>query len=160
MREGGCFSSISSKGPLRERNHFVFSPPFNLLILLFLPLLFSVCIQDEKESSGIERKDVFALVDEAEGVPYIIKDRKSLDIHEYHRILFQVEISNNLPRIKLKALAQKIVMETIRREKCHGISLDFGPYGYADFAPYGNLYRSEENMEVDYDNYRFTYVFY
>ena len=160
MREGGCFSSILKCGPLRERNPFVSNSPFLLLILLFLPLTVLVCVQDEKGNNIIERKDVFALVDEAEDVSYVIKDRKSLDKQEYHRILFQIEVSHALPQIKLKALAQKIVKDTIKREKCHGISLDFGPYGYADFAPYGNWQKSDEKLEVDYNNYRFTYVFY
>ncbi len=160
MREGGCFSSISINGPLRERNLFVFNPLFYLFVLILLPLLSSVCMQQEKGSSVIERKDTFALVDEAEGVSFIIKDRKYLNIHDSHRILFQIEISNSLPKIKIKALAQKIVMETISREKCHGISLDFGRYGYADFAPYGNLHRRETIREANYDNFRFTYVFY
>jgi hypothetical protein len=160
VREGGCFSSILKYGPLRERNPLIFNPLFLFLILLFLPLTFSVCVQEEKGNRIIEQKDVFALVDEAEGVSYVIKDRKSLDRQEYHRILFQVEVSNTLPPTKLKALAQKIVKDTIKREKCHGISLDFGPYGYADFAPYGNWNKSDEKLEVDYNNYRFTYVFY
>ena len=160
MREGGCFSSISKNGPLRERSHFVFNPLFFLISILFLPLIFSACIQEEKGNSMIERREVFALVDEAEGVPYKIKDRKSLDNHDYHRILFQIEVSHELPRIKLKALAQKIVKDTIQREICHGISLDFGRYGYADFAPFGNWQRSGDTLEVDYSNFRFTYVFY
>ena len=160
MREGGCFSSILKYGPLRERNPLIFNPPFILLILIFLPLTFLVCVQEEKGNNLIDKEDVFALVDEAEGVSYVIKERKSLDRQEYHRILFQVEVRNTLPQTKLKALAQKIVQDTIKKEKCHGISLDFGPYGYADFAPYGNWQKSGETLEVDYDNYRFTYVFY
>jgi len=160
VREGGCFSSILKYGPLRERNLFVFDRPFLILTLLFLPVILSVCVLEEKGNNLIEQKDVFALVDEAEGIPYVIKDRKSLDRQKYHRVLFQVEVSHTLPRIKIKALAQKIVKDTIEREQCHGISLDFGPYGYADFAPYGNWQKSGENPEVDYSNFRFTYVFY
>ncbi len=55
------------------------------------------------------------------------------------------------------AIAQKIVKGLIQQEECHSISIDFGTYGHADFAPHGNWNKAGEVPINNYEEYRFKY---
>jgi len=91
---------------------------------------------------------------------YIIKARENLDSMNIHRVHIKVDMPEKMPHEKLKAVAQKIVKDTIAHEKCNTIAIDFGPYGYVDFAPYGNWLRISNRLPNNYNNYRFKYIFF
>jgi len=114
---------------------------------------------DDKRNLNSKNDDLFPLVNKAEGVMYIIKSRENIDSMDIHRVHI-VDIAEKMSHEKLKAVAQKIVKDTIAHEKCNSIAIDFGPYGYVDFAPYGNWLRISNRLPNDYNNYRFKYIFF
>ena len=83
-----------------------------------------------------------------------------MDRSTVHRVFFKIEVLKIDNKETLMALAQKIVKELLSHEQCHGVSIDFGPFGYADFAPYGNWIRSGEIPINNYKDYQFRYIFY
>lgn len=115
---------------------------------------------DDKKNLNSKNDDLFPLVNEAEGVMYIIKSRENIDSMNIHRVHIKVDMPEKMSHEKLKAVAQKIVKDTIAHEKCNTIAIDFGPYGYVDFAPYGNWLKISNRLPNNYNNYRFKYIFF
>ena len=138
---------------VREGGRFLF------LFILFFSVAF-IFLNFQTKESARDSKNLFSLMDKANGIPYVINSRKNIDTPQLLRILYNIELLIYMDHTKIKALAQKIVWETISQERCHSISLDFGPYGYVDFAPFGKLLKTGDIPPQDYENYRFHYVFY
>lgn len=133
-----------------------------LLALVFLFLIFLFFPNKKSDrSKDVEGSSVsFALARMANDVDFEILFRKNFDQDNVHRVHFRVDVTKNVSQGELKAIAQKIVKDTIEKERCHSIAIDFGIFGYADFAPYGNWLKAGEIPIDDYKNYRFKYLFF
>ena len=131
---------------------------FIAVTLLVLISLLPSTIGPPRISSLFKNKEIFSHLDEAKKISYIIKSRENLDRENIHRICFQVEVLKEVDDKSFMAVAQRIVKEIISQEYCHAIRIDFGRYGYVDFAPYGEWERAGETEPGLYEKYRFKYV--
>lgn len=130
------------------------------MVFLFLIYLF---FQNNKSdgSEDVEGRSVsFALARMANDIDFEITFRKNFDQDNVHRVHFKVDVLMNASQGELKAIAQKIVKDTIEKERCHSIAIDFGIFGYVDFAPYGNWLKAGEIPIDDYKDYQFKYLFF
>jgi hypothetical protein len=146
----------------KERYLYVSKP---LLINFFLALIFLALIfllsfngGSAKTSSLFKNKEIFSDLDKAKEISFTIKLRESLDRGNVHRLYFQVEVPKETDDKNLMAVAQRIVKETISQEYCHGIRVNFGRYGYVDFAPYGEWEKAGETTFPRYEKYRFKSI--
>jgi hypothetical protein len=130
------------------------------LVLIFLSLIFLLSFNagPTKTSSLFKNKELFSDLDKAKEIFFTIKLRENLDRGSVHRLYFRVEVPKETDDKSLMAVAQRIVRETISREYCHGIRIDFGRYGYVDFAPYGEWEKAGEIAYPRYERYRFKSV--
>ena len=149
-----------------EKRLLISNPLFYcfLIVFVFFALigLFFVASTNEtklSETSPIfNNTKIFSHLQKAEDVFYTIRIRESLDRANIHRVYFKIEVPTDISQEQLSAVAQKIVKETIIHERCHGIRIDFGPFGNVDFAPYGDWSKAGE-VDIDrYKNYGFKYV--
>lgn len=104
-------------------------------------------------------KRFFSHIKCSEDVDYSIISRESIDRRNVHRVYFKVKVEPGLSREELMGLAESLVKNTIKRERCHSITVDFGTLGNADFAPYGNWLLGGEIPIEGYDKYAFKYYF-
>jgi hypothetical protein len=151
----------------KEAKRFLISHPLFLsfvIVIVFFALiyLFFVTLTNEtklSETSPIFNNiKIFSHLDKAEDIFFTIRIRESLDRANIHRVYFKIDVPTDINLEKLSAVAQKIVKETILHERCHGIRIDFGPFGNVDFAPYGDWSRAGE-VDIDrYKDYGFKYV--
>jgi len=137
-----------------------------MIFLFFLVFSFSILVSISPERSGIneqipdlKNESLFSLAENARGMSYTIQDRERLDRNGLHQEYFQIDMPEGASQKELKAIAQKIVKDTIDHKECHCIVIDFGIYGYVDFAPYGNWVKAGDIPLDDYKNYDFRYVF-
>jgi len=139
---------------------FCFLIVFVFFALIYLFFVTSTNKTKLSETSPIfNNTKIFSYLHKAENIFYTIRIRESLDRINIHRVYFKIEVPTDINQEQLSAVAQKIVKETIIHEKCHGIRIDFGPFGNVDFAPYGDWSRAGE-VDIDrYKNYRFKYVY-
>lgn len=158
---GDAASKLSKK----LKNLIPDSKPFSFfcsLCLFYSALIFifftASCYKEE--STGLERNDLFSSADKSQGISYTIKERESINISNIHRLRFRIEVPNSISNEQIMSIAQKIVKNTIAHEECHSITLDFGLYGYVDFAPYGNWVKAGEIPIDNYKDYKFKYFFF
>lgn len=158
---GDAASKLSKK----LKNLLPDSKPFSFfcsLCLFYSTLIFifftASCYKEE--STGLERNDLFSSADKSQEISYTIKERESINISNIHRLRFRIEVPNSISNEQIMSIAQKIVKNTIAHEECHSITLDFGLYGYIDFAPYGNWVRAGEIPIDNYKDYKFKYFFF
>lgn len=149
--------------PALKQKHLSVSKPliinfFIAVTLLFLISLLPSTIEPPRISSLFKNREIFSHLDEAKKISYIIKLRENLDRDNIHRIYFQVEVLTEVDEKSLMAVAQRVVKETISREDCGALRIDFGRYGYVDFAPYGEWERAAAALPGLYERYRFKYV--
>jgi len=153
-------------GSERGKNSYLSVPKvvfITFIIVISLFILISILFtgsSDDKKYSDSKSGNLFFLADKAERIIYTIKSRENLDRLDIHRVYIKVDVPEKISHEKIKAVAQKIVKDTIAYEKCQSIAIDFGPYGYVDFAPYGNWLRISKNKPGNYRNYRFKYIFF
>lgn len=126
--------------------------------VLTLIFFLSSNLKSSKTSSLFKNKEIFSDLDKAKEIFFTIKLRESLDKGGVHRLYFRVETSRGVDDKSLMAVAQRIVKETISREYCHALRVDFGQSGYVDFAPYGEWERAGETHPGQYEKYKFKYV--
>jgi len=148
---------------LSEEKHLHVSKPLFInffLVAIFLALIFLLPSHTKltKTSSLIEDKEIFSDADKAKEIFFTIKSRESLDRANVHRLYFQVDVPKEIDDKSLMAVAQRIVKETISREYCQAIRIDFGRYGCVDFAPYGEWEKAGENALPRYEKYRFKHI--
>ncbi|MCJ7679486.1 MAG: hypothetical protein MUP70_02065 [Candidatus Aminicenantes bacterium] len=151
-------------GPLRAVRSLMSNPiiPFigiGLFMLLLAITLLSGCNRATAQSED-QSNSLFPLADLAETVSYEILQRKTFSYSDIIRIQFKVQMAGNDSKQNLQAVAQKIVRDTILKNKCHTISIDFGRGGFVDFAPYGKWTMAGEAPILNYKDYRFRYAFY
>lgn len=153
---------------LGEENRLNVSKPilyYFLLGVIFLILIYLVSsdLDYEKKfyssSSIFKDRRIFSHLDKPDEIKHTIKLRESLNKGDIHRVFFQVEVAGEVNRERLSSLAQKIVKETISKEHCHSIRIDFGPHGYVDFSPFGDWDKAGETPLGVYRNFRFKYIF-
>lgn len=153
----------------KSENRLFISKPlivYFLLSFVFLTLLFIFfrnSMEDVKTfdiSLVLKNTEAFSHLGKVKELSYRIKSRNNLNSSNVHRVSYQVEIPKGVNKELLMAVAQKIVKDTIGRELCHSVTIDFGEYGYVNFAPYGNLFKAGEVPFDNYRNYRFNYVFF
>jgi hypothetical protein len=146
----------------RERYLYVSKPLLInfFLVLIFLTLIFllSFNTRPTKTSCLFKNKEIFSDLDKAKEIFFTIKLRESLDRGSVHRLYFQVEVPKEIDDKSLMAVAQRIVKETISQEYFHAIRIDFGRYGYVDFAPYGEWEKAGETAYLRYEKYRFKCI--
>ncbi len=150
----------------KEGKRLLISNPLfycSLIIFIFFALigLFFVASTNEtklSETSPIFNNiEIFSHLQKAEDVFYKIRIRESLDRANIHRVYYKIDVPTDINQEQLSAVAQKIVKETMIHERCHGIRIDFGPFGNVDFAPYGDWSRAGE-VDIDrYKEYGFKY---
>jgi hypothetical protein len=130
------------------------------LVLIFLTLIFLLSFNagPAKTPSLFKNKEIFSALDRAKEIFFTIKLRENLDRGSVHRLYFQVEVPKETDDKSLMVVAQRIVKETIPHEYCDGIRIDFGRYGYVDFAPYGEWEKAGETAHPRYERYRFRYI--
>ena len=133
--------------------------PISFLILIITDCTNEVDLTDDL--SILKNKNIFSHVhlDKKRAISYKIKSREALNRNNIHRVYFYIEIPNGVTQDMLKAVAQKIVKNTITHEICHSINIDFGPYGYIDFAPFGEWVKAGDVPIENYRYYRFKYCF-
>jgi hypothetical protein len=151
----------------KEAKCLLISHPFFfsfLIIFVFFALIYLFFVTSTNETKLSETSPIFnnikifSHLHKAEDIFYTIRIRESLDRANIHRVYFKIEVPTDIKQEQLSAVAQKIVKETIIHERCHGIRIDFGPFGNVDFAPYGDWSRAGE-VDIDrYKNYGFKYV--
>lgn len=150
-----------------EKRYLFVSKPLAVYFFLtfaFLGLIYFIFatsagnIKSSEASPIFKDKNIFSHLNKLRDTSYTIRSRESLDRSNIHRVFFQVDVPKGTNQEQLLAVAQKIVKETISHEYCHSIKIDFGPYGYVDFAPYGNWAKGGEVPISHYRNYRFNYV--
>jgi hypothetical protein len=129
----------------------------SLLILLWLLAALTGCRPEEPAYEASELKEKFPLAEKASDIPYEIQSRNWTD-SPIHSVLYQVKISAPFSELRMCAVAQKIVKETITQEWCHRIAIDFPGKGYVDFAPYGNWLKAGEVPIDNYRSYAFKYT--
>lgn len=151
-----------------EERHLLVSHPlffYSLIVIIFFVLIFLFFsastdkIELSETSPIFENKEIFSHLLKTEYISYTIRSRESLDRNNIHRVYFKIEVPRGVNQEYLSAVAQKVVKETIIHERCHSIKIDFGPYGYVDFAPFGDWNKAGEININGYRNYRFNYVF-
>lgn len=130
------------------------------LVLIFLTLIFLLPFNtgSTKTSSLFKNKEIFSDLDKAKEIFFTVKLRESLDRGSIHRLYFQVEVPKEIDDKSLMAVAQRIVKETISQEYWHAIRIDFGRFGYVDFAPYGEWEKAGETAYLRYEKYRFKCI--
>jgi len=147
-----------------EKRHLFVSKPlafYFFLTFTFLGLIYFIFatstknIKSSEASPIFKDKNIFSHLNKFRDTSYTIRSRESLDRSNIHRVFFQVDVPKGINQEQLLAVAQKIVKEAISHEYCHSIKIDFGPYGYVDFAPYGNWAKGGEVPISHYRNYRF-----
>ena len=153
MHEGGKSSRENSGGFSGYRSDPLL-PALSLLFFLWLLAALAGCRPGEPAYGSSELEGKFPLAEKASAIPYEIQARNWTDF-PIHSVLYQVKISAPFSELRMCAVAQKIVKETIAHEWCHRIAIDFPGKGYVDFAPYGNWIKAGE---VPIDNYR-AYTF-
>lgn len=151
----------------KEEKRLLISHPlffsFIIVIVFFVLIyLFFVTSTNETELSEtspiFNNTKIFSHLDKAEDILFTIRIRESLDRTNIHRVYYKIDVPTDINLEQLSAVAQKIVKETIIHERCHGIRIDFGPFGNVDFAPYGDWSRAGE-VDIDrYKDYGFKYV--
>ena len=135
-----------------------------LIVFVFFALIYLFFVTATNETKLSETSpifnniNIFSHLHKAEGIFYTIRIRESLDSANIHRVYYKIEVPTDINQEQLSAIAQKIVKETIIHERCHGIRIDFGPFGNVDFAPYGDWSKAGE-VDIDrYKDYGFKYV--
>jgi hypothetical protein len=151
----------------KEAKRFLISYPLFLsfvIVIVFFALIYLFFVTSTNETKLSETSPIFnnikifSHLDKAEDILYTIRIRESLDRANIHRVYYKIDVPTDINQEQLSAVAQKIVKETIIHERCHGIRVDFGPFGNVDFAPYGDWSRAGE-VDIDrYKNYGFKYV--
>ena len=145
---------LSIANPL-FRNFFLIAA---LLILIFFISSNSNETRNIAYSSNIfENKTIFSHLDKADKIPYVIKSRKYFDRGDIHFVYFQIELLGDVGRENLSAVAQKVVKRVISQEYCHYIKIDFGQYGYVDFAPFGDWEKAGKVPINGYEEFKFKY---
>ena len=151
----------------KEAKHLLISHPLLfcfLIVFVFFVLiyLFFVTSTNEKklsETSPIfNNTQIFSHLQKAQDIFFTIRIRESLDRANIHRVYYKIDVPTDINQEQLSAVAQKIVKETILHERCHGIRIDFGPFGNVDFAPNGDWSRAGEVNIDRYKDYGFKYV--
>lgn len=163
MSKGGGGVLVNNE----EKRHLFVSKPLAVYFFLtfaFLGLIYLIFatsaenIKLSEVSPIFKDKNIFSHLNKLGNISYTIRSRESLERSNIHRVFFKVDVPEGISQKQLLAVAQKIVKETISHEYCHSIKIDFGPYGYVDFAPYGNWAKGGEVPISNYRNYRFNYV--
>ena len=151
----------------KEAKRLLISHPLFLsfvIVVVFFALIYLFFVTSTNETKLSETSPIFnnikifSHLDKAEDIFFTIRIRESLDRANIHRVYYKIDVSTDINPEQLSAVAQKIVKETILHESCHGIRIDFGPFGNVDFAPYGDWSRAGE-VDIDrYKDYGFKYV--
>ncbi len=151
----------------KEEKRLIISRPLFycfLIVFVFFALIYLFFVISTNETTLSETSpifnniNIFSYLHKADDIFYTIRIRESLDRANIHRVYYKIDVSTDINQEQLSAVAQKIVKETIIHERCHGIRIDFGPFGNVDFAPYGDWNRAGE-VDIDrYKNYGFKYV--
>ncbi len=151
----------------KEEKRLLISHPlffYFLIVFVFFALIYLFFITSTNETKLSETSQIFnnikifSHLHKAEDIFYTIRIRESLDRANIHCVYFKIEVPTDINQEQLSAVAQKIVKETIIHERCHGIRIDFGPFGNVDFAPYGDWSRAGEVNIDRYKDYGFKYV--
>ena len=151
----------------KEAKRLLISHPLFLsfvIVIVFFALIYLFFVTSTNETKLSETSPIFNSIkifshlDKAEDIFFTIRIRESLDRANIHRVYFKIDVPTDINLEQLSAVAQKIVKETILHERCHGIRIDFDPFGNVDFAPYGDWSRAGE-VDIDrYKDYGFKYV--
>ena len=151
----------------KEEKRLLISHPlffYFLIVFVFFALIYLFFVTSTNETKLSETSQIFnnikifSHLHKAEDIFYTIRIRESLDRANIHCVYFKIEVPTDINQEQLSAVAQKIVKETIIQERCHGIRIDFGPFGNVDLAPYGDWSRAGEVNIDRYKDYGFKYV--
>lgn len=157
LREGGCVPSKTGKKTGFQYNPLLFALVV-LIVFLFLLTLLGCRETGAQHGRRSSLDNKFPLAGKAAGIPFKIQSRDTL-YSPVHSVLFHVDMQIPATRQDMCAVAQKIVRETLRHEKCHCIAIDFREHGYVDFAPYGKWTKAGEVPIDNYETYEFKYSF-
>lgn len=158
LREGGCVPSKTIKKGGLQYNPLIFAV-IVLALFLCLLIIFGCRETGSQQIRSGSLDDKFPLAGRAVGIPFKIQSRDTL-FSPVHSVLFHVHMQMPASRQDMSAVAQKIVRETLRHEKCHCIAIDFKEHGYVDFAPYGKWTKAGEVPIDNYETYEFKYTFF
>jgi hypothetical protein len=162
-QEGGVITSSGKWKRMQEKGPFPQTLWINavfLLIIFFILLTAFECNKPGEENlsrSILQHK--LAMSDMGEKIEFSILIRKNIDSGRIRRIYFRVKLNEKGNPEKCKAVAHKIIRDVLEYEKCHGISIDFGPLGQVDFAPDGNWLMAGSVPAGNYDRYQVHYHF-
>jgi hypothetical protein len=132
----------------------------SLAVVFFAAVSGIIFLTDSgKRPGGNQKTALFRLAPLAKKAPYKVLSRKNFVYNSIFRIQFNVEVPEETSTQQYMAIAQKLVQDTIRMEKCHSIEILFEDNCYVDFAPYGEWDRAGEIPINDYRDYKFKYTF-
>ena len=162
-QEGGVLTSSGKRKRMQEKGPFPkklwIKAVFLLIIFFILLTAFEYNKPGEKILSHSILKNKLAMSDLGENIKFSILIRKNMDSGRIRRIYFRVKLNEKGNTEKYKAVAHKIIRDVLEYEKCHGISIDFGPLGQVDFAPDGNWLLAGSVPAGNYDRYQVNYHF-